>query len=236
MAWWFSQAAPIACRLRPDATDKPTHHGGDRHRQTPSNQDSYSRAQNRRASCTGSSDTKRHKSEEGACHHRPGPSGIRDQQKRDYRQECSGREAQRRIDRRLDGTSLDGGHAELVTGMGAEGIRGRESIGDFECQINRKPTFDIDRGQFLLLALRMRLELSALLVEVGSLNISLRADRYVFAAIAIAPATSAAIAAVSTKLVDAPAAITPIATLATETIPSLAPRTAARSHPARCPL
>jgi hypothetical protein len=43
-------------------------------------------------------------------------------------------------------------------------------------------------------------------------------------------------AAVSTKLVEAPAAITPIATLATETIPSLAPSTAARSHPARCPL
>ena len=52
----------------------------------------------------------------------------------------------------------------------------------------------------------------------------------------MAPATHAAMAAVSTKLVEAPAAITPIATLATETIPSLAPSTAARSHPARCPL
>jgi hypothetical protein len=52
---------------------------------------------------------------------------------------------------------------------------------------------------------------------------------------AIAPATNAATAAVSTKLVGAPEAITPMATLATETIPSFAPSTAARSHPARWP-
>jgi hypothetical protein len=80
----------------------------------------------------------------------------------------------------LYGTSLNGSHAELVTGMGAERIRSRERFGNLAGQVDRKSTFDVDRGQFLSLALRMCLELAALLVEVGSLNISLRADGYVF--------------------------------------------------------
>ena len=53
------------------------------------------------------------------------------------------------------------------------------------------------------------------------------------AAIAIAPATSAAIPATAIWLCDDVAAATPSRMLATETIPSFAPRTAARSHPTR---
>jgi len=81
----------------------------------------------------------------------------------------------------LHGTSQDRGHAELVTRMGAERIRSRERLGDLAGQFDWEPTFDIDRCQLLLLDVWMRLELSAFLVEVGSLNVSLRADRYVFA-------------------------------------------------------
>jgi hypothetical protein len=43
-----------------------------------------------------------------------------------------------------------------------------------------QPTLHVDRGQLLPFALWMRLELSALLVEVGLLNISLRADGHIF--------------------------------------------------------
>src|ERR1700674_4020455 len=64
--------------------------------------------------------------------------------------------------------------------MGAERIRGRERFGDLAGQVDWKTSFDIDRGQLLPLALRMRLEFAPLLVEVSSLNISLRADGYVF--------------------------------------------------------
>ena len=55
------------------------------------------------------------------------------------------------------------------------------------------------------------------------------------AAIDIAPATSSAAAALRIVLREAPDAITPIIRLATETMPSSAPSTAARSHPARWP-
>jgi hypothetical protein len=53
------------------------------------------------------------------------------------------------------------------------------------------------------------------------------------AAVDIAPALSAATPAVATAVRPAPDAGTPIATLATDRIPSLAPSTAARNHPAR---
>ena len=53
------------------------------------------------------------------------------------------------------------------------------------------------------------------------------------AAIDIAPALSAATPAVATAARLAPDAATPITTLATDRIPSLAPSTAARNHPAR---
>ena len=52
-------------------------------------------------------------------------------------------------------------------------------------------------------------------------------------AIDIAPATSAATPAVSTVARDASAAATPTIRLAVETIPSLAPSTAARNQPTR---
>src|SRR4051812_48886816 len=58
-------------------------------------------------------------------------------------------------------------------------------------------------------------------------------ETYSPAAIDRAPATSPAVPAVTTALVDSPAAATPSTRLAVDTMPSLAPRTAARSQPAR---
>ena len=60
-------------------------------------------------------------------------------------------------------------------------------------------------------------------------------DTYSPAAIDIAPATSAAPAAVTTAVWDAPDATTPMAKLATDTMPSSAPSTTARSQPDRAP-
>src|SRR3569623_1483028 len=58
-------------------------------------------------------------------------------------------------------------------------------------------------------------------------------DTYSPAAIDIAPATCAASPESTTVLCGEPAAATPTRTLATETMPSLAPSTAARSQPLR---
>ena len=155
--------------------------GGDRHCQSASHANSHSGSKYRRATRARTCDAKRYQRKESAQHHRRGPSSGRDQQERDYRQHSSGGEAQRRVESRLSWTSRDGGHAELVTGMRPERIRCGERFGDLVGQLAWKPTFDIDRSQLLLLGLWMGLELCALLVEVGLLDISLRADRNVFA-------------------------------------------------------
>ena len=172
-------------RLRRFLCADPTHEASyrcrDRHCQSASYAHSYGCAQYRRATCTGPRDAKGHESNESAQHYRQGASGGRDQQESDYRQHSSGREAQRRVERRLYRASQDGSHAELVTGMGAERIRSRERFGDLAGQLYWEPAFDIDRGQFLLLALWMRLELAEFLFEIGSLNISLGADGHVLA-------------------------------------------------------
>ncbi len=178
----LSDITSAACGcLRHDPTNQVTHHGCGRHRQSASHENSYGCAQYRRTPGSGPSDTKRREGNESAYHHRCRPSTGRDQQEGGNRQHGTSREAQRRIDRRLDGASQDGSHAEVVTGVRAERVGSRESIGDLAGQLLGKPTFDIDGGQFLLLDVWMRLELSSLLVEVSSLNISLRADRYVLA-------------------------------------------------------
>ena len=52
----------------------------------------------------------------------------------------------------------------------------------------------------------------------------------------IAPATRPAMPATRTADTDAPLLATPTMSAAVDTTPSLAPRTAARSHPARCDL
>ncbi len=59
-------------------------------------------------------------------------------------------------------------------------------------------------------------------------------ETYSPAAIDMAPATSPAMPAVRTASGDAPLPATPTMMAAVDTTPSLAPRTAARSHPARC--
>src|ERR1035437_2731691 len=61
-------------------------------------------------------------------------------------------------------------------------------------------------------------------------------ETYSPAAIAMAPATRPATPAIKILGELAPAAATPRTRLAVETIPSFAPRTAARSHPMRCVL
>ena len=53
-------------------------------------------------------------------------------------------------------------------------------------------------------------------------------------AIDIAPPTSPATPAVTIAVRELPAAATPTSRLAVDTIPSFAPRTAARNHPMRC--
>src|SRR4051812_50015008 len=58
-------------------------------------------------------------------------------------------------------------------------------------------------------------------------------ETYSPAAIDRAPAMSPAIPAVTTALVDSPAAAAPSTRLGGETMPALAPRTAARRHPER---
>jgi len=82
----------------------------------------------------------------------------------------AGREADRRIERRLDGTSQDGGQAELITGVSAQRVGRRERIGDLVRQLRRETTTDVDRGQFLPLNLRLRLEFASLLIEVSALQ------------------------------------------------------------------
>jgi hypothetical protein len=167
--------------LSPDPADEPTNRGSDRHRQSASYANSYGCSQYRRAAGTRPGDAKRHQSKESAHHYCRCSSSGRDQQESDYRQHSSCGEAHRRVERRLDWTSRDRSHAELVTGMRPERIRSRERFGDLVGQLDWKPTFDIDRSQLLLLGLWMRLQLASFLVEVGSLNVSLRADGNVFA-------------------------------------------------------
>ena len=61
-------------------------------------------------------------------------------------------------------------------------------------------------------------------------------ETYSPTAIDMAPATSPAMPAMRTAAKDEPLLATPTMSAAVDTTPSLAPRTAARSHPDRCDL
>ena len=65
--------------------------------------------------------------------------------------------------------------------MGAECVGSHERFGDLVRKRHGKSAADINGSQFPPLTLRMRLEFLSLLVKVGSLSVSLRADGYVFA-------------------------------------------------------
>ena len=93
---------------------------------------------------------------------------------------------------------------------------------------------DVDGGQLGVFALAVGGQLHAFSTDVGLLGIGLGTDRDVLTwHIDIAPATKPAMPATRMLLRLDSAAATPTIKLAVETIPSLAPSTAARSHPMR---
>jgi hypothetical protein len=119
--------------------------------------------------------------------------------------------------------------------MGAERIVMHQLLGDLLRQGGLKPAGEIDRRQLTMLRRRVCFELGALARQVGLLGIGLCewTETYPPAAIDMAPATRPAtpVNRIVPGLVLA--AATPTTRLAVETMPSLAPSTAARSQPIR---
>lgn len=118
--------------------------------------------------------------------------------------------------------------------MRGEGILSHQLFGDLDGKTALQPTLHIDTRELLAFRLRLIREFSGLFDEIGLLRIRLRAYRNILAAaIDMAPAASAAAPASRTPDLPEPEAAMPTIRLAVETIPSLAPRTAARSQPRR---
>ena len=65
--------------------------------------------------------------------------------------------------------------------MGAQRIVGHQLVGDLSRQRCCQPTLDIDRRQFLVLMLRLGIQLAPLARQVGMLRVGLGTDRHVLA-------------------------------------------------------
>jgi hypothetical protein len=124
---------------------------------------------------------------------------------------------------------------EFLSGMSPERIVRHELAGYLRCEVVVEPAFDIDRGQFFVLRLRICRKSGAFERQFGLFHIACElTETYSPAAIAMAPATRSATPAISTCPREAAADATPRSRLAVEITPSSSPSTAARSHPLRC--
>ena len=91
-------------------------------------------------------------------------------------------EARRRGERRLDRAGRQGvGNAELVAGVGAEGVVRGQLLGHLVRQAGLEAAAHVDGGELAQLGGGLELQLLALLRQVGLLGIGLRMDRDVFA-------------------------------------------------------
>ena len=122
---------------------------------------------------------------------------------------------------------------QLIAGMGTERIVFHQLLSDLPRQRRGQTAFDIDCLQLSQFALAIVTQLLPFARDIRLLGIGLRADRDIFAAIDIAPATSPATPAIRTLLCVPCAVATPMIRLEVERRPSLAPRTAALSQPRR---
>ena len=111
---------------------------------------------------------------------------------------------------------------------------GRERLGNLQRQVGRETSAFVDAGELAQLPSRSALSsCSSSRRSAASESRCELTDTYSPAAIDSAPATSPAIPAVTIAVPEDPDAATPSTRLAVETIPSLAPSTAALSQFAR---
>ena len=121
--------------------------------------------------------------------------------------------------------------------MGAERVLRHQLIRNSQRKVVVDATCDVDLGQFLPLERGVLAKLLALARQIGPFGIGLRADRNILAGRHRHRAGHQAGHAGDQNLArPAPAAATPTIRLAVETMPSLAPSTAARSQPMRSTL
>ena len=123
------------------------------------------------------------------------------------------------------------GQAKLVAQMRAQSIMRGELVGNLLGKIGGQSAILVNRYKLQPLGPGLVLQLPGFLGPLRLLAIGLRTDRDIF--IDIAPATSPANAVSKIVSCEVAAAATPTTRLAVETIPSLAPNTAARSQPTR---
>ena len=125
-------------------------------------------------------------------------------------------------------------NAQLVARMRRQSVVRGQLLGDLSGERRVKPSADVNALQLRQFELGTAGQFPLLSREVGVLAIACElTETYSPAAIDIAPATNPATPATSTLLRLVSAAATPTMRLAVETMPSLAPRTAALSQPIR---
>ncbi len=137
-------------------------------------------------------------------------------------------------ERGLNGSrALPLGDAQFIAGVGTQRIMCHELVGDLSRQPRFESAPDIDRRQFVAFPRVIRLEFLALALDVRFLGVRLRVNGYVFASRHGHGAGNQ-----SGHARDHDAVVgrmgprrTPSTRLAVETMPSLAPSTAARSQP-----
>ena len=118
--------------------------------------------------------------------------------------------------------------------MRAERIVRHQLIGDLACERLIESAANVDRRELVALALQIGFQLPALALEVRLFGIGLRMHRHVFARRHRHRAgDERSQRGATTSAWVAFAAATPATRLAVDTMPSLAPSTAARSQPIR---
>ncbi len=184
----------------------------------------------------GAGDSEDGEGDEGGDHdHRDVDLGAR-QRRRAQGESGADGESRRRGPRRRHGPGLGLlGDPELLGEVSVESVDPGELLGDLTGQPGGEPLVAVDRGQLDQFSFGNVLELPPLLGDVGlhRSRVGLLTDTYSPRPIDRAPATSAAIPAVSTTVREESAAATPRISAAVDTMPSLAPITDARSQPER---